>query len=89
MGAGGGGGFAPLSYIVTKCPVILSGPSAVVNNINSETFNNSDVICTTSSLGDSAEVRLTSRKGTDNSMFMKASFLEEVLQRGFKLSSGQ
>ncbi len=39
--------------------VVLSGPTVVVNGTNSENFNNSDVMCTTLSLGDTTEARLT------------------------------
>ena len=38
--------------------VVLSGTTAVINNTNSENLNNSDVLCTTSSLGDTTEARL-------------------------------
>lgn len=66
--------------------VVLTGPVTAVN-VSGGNFDNSDVMCETSFLGNTIEVTLTAREGADKLTFMKGSLLEEVLRRGFKLSS--
>ncbi len=61
--------------------VTLSGPSTVLEGIASRTT--SEVMVMRSSLEGTMEIRLTTRQGADNSMFMKATLLEGVLKRGF------
>ncbi len=65
--------------------VILTGPSDWVNEINSVDFDFSlSITCTRSSLGNCTEIRLTNEGDEDNSTFMKAYLLTEVLKWGFK-----
>ena len=64
--------------------VVLCGPSTAVN-VSGGRFNNREVSCERLFLGDTIEVILTARDGTDKLQFMKASLLEEVFKHGFKL----
>ena len=70
--------------------VILSGPSNEVSSIDHHCgFSKSSVPCSITSLGRTMEMRLTGNKDADNSTFLKASLLEEVMNTrfGFKLLS--
>ncbi len=65
--------------------VILTGPSDWVNRIDRRIFEKSNnVTFTKSSLGNCTEIRSTGQRYADNSTFMKASLLTEVLKWGFK-----
>ena len=62
--------------------VTLSGPIEVLGSIQISTTGVLGVV--TSLAGSGKEIRLTGHvQGADNSMFLKAAFLEEVLKRGF------